>query len=353
MNKCRLGLIVLLLGVLVVFSVGASGGAPELKVQKALGVVEAADVHKIPVGSTITHLPDGSTTITGPDGKLVISAKSSEVGLTPTPEGMAKATRVYEVPSGSFVHGASPNTIEIYDADGKLILTVIDQARQAGLESFQTIPAFSNWIEDGWWGYRSYGYFYGQWTVPTAPQNSWIDDDIVYLFNGIQGTGANAWAGRQVILQPVVGFNEDWILPGNPLNGRVWVVSSAGSVKTSAIGVSVGNVITGGMSLVDPGQPLWSATIRNRTTGKWASLTTDLLGTTGQFVTVALEGHNLETDSDLFGTTNFVSLTVRDPNGNTMNPSWQERIWPGAEDYFTNLDVIIHDQSRVTLQTAR
>jgi hypothetical protein len=127
MNNCRFWLIVLILGLLVVFSVGATGGTPELKIQEPLGVTGAPDVYKIPVGSTIIQLPDGSTKIIGPDGMLVISVNSSEVGLIPTPGGMAKATSVYEVPSGSFVHGASPNTIEIYDADGKLILTVIDQ----------------------------------------------------------------------------------------------------------------------------------------------------------------------------------------------------------------------------------
>lgn len=164
MNKWRFWLIVLILGLvlLVVFSVGATGGPTGLQIQKALGVTGASDVHNIPVGSTIIHLPDGSTNIIGPDGMSVISVKSSEVGLIPTPEGMAQATHVYEVPSGSFVHGASPNTIEIYDADGKLILTDIDQTRQAGLEAIQTsLPDFSDWIEFALWGFRPYGLFYG------------------------------------------------------------------------------------------------------------------------------------------------------------------------------------------------
>ena len=355
MNKWHFWLAIVVLGVMVVFSIGGTAAAPELKVQKALGVTGGSDVHKIPLGSTITHLPDGSTKVTGPNGKSVISVESSEVGLIPTTRGMARADRVYQVPSGSFVHGTSQNTLEIYDADGKLILTVIDQAGEVGLEAFQTIPASYEW---GWIEYgrstgrRSYSHLYGQWTVPAAPQNSWIDDDVVYLFNGIQGTGANAWAGREVILQPVVGFNENGLWPGNPLNGRVWVVSSAGSVKTSAIGVSVGNVITGGMSF-DPGQQRWVASIRNKSTGTYKVLTTDLLGTTSQFVTCTLEGYNLETDSDLFGTTDFTDLLVRDQNGNTINPSWYEVIDPEAEDYFTGLDVVVYGSSRVKLRTDR
>lgn len=356
MNKYRFWLIVLLLGLLVVFSVGATGGTPELKIQKALGVTGAADIYKIPSGSTIIHLPDGSTTITGPDGGLVISVKSSEVGLIPTPGAMVRADHVYAVPSGSFVHGASPNTIEIYDVGGKLILTVIDQAEEAGLEAAQTIPStYSDWIEDAWYGYGSYSHLYGQWTVPAAPVNSWMDDDVVYLFDGIYGPGANTWAGSTVILQPVVDHNQDGLLPGNPLYGRVWVVSSNNQrvVTYPPIGVAVGNVIIGAMTY-NTGQHLWVADIRNVNTGKYSVLTTDLLGTTNQFVTAALEGWYLEADNkDLFGTTDFVGLDVHDQNGGTIYPSWNKRIWPGATQYFTGLGVVIYDYSHVRLQTAR
>ncbi len=365
MNKCRFWLTVLIVGLLVVFSVGASGGAPELKVQKALGVTGASDVYNIPIGSTIIHLTDGSTKITGPDGKSVISAKSSEVGLIPTPEGMARADRVYDVPSGSFVHGASPNTIEIYDADGKLILTVIDQAGEADSEAVPTSPGTypptydgTGWIEDAYYYYGpagSYMDFYGQWTVPAAPVNSWIDDDIVYLFNGIYGPGANAWAGRTLILQPVVGHNEDWLVPGNPLNGRAWVVVSPSEyVRSAAIAVAVGNLIVGEITLVSTDPLLWLASIRNVNTGKVSILGTDLLGTTSQYLTMALESYNLEADNkDLFGTTDFVNMQVLDQNGRTIYPSWSGRIWPGATQYFTGLGVVIYDYSHVRLQTAR
>lgn len=355
MKKWRFWLIVVMLGLVVAFSVGATVGEPQLKVQKALGVTAARDVYRIPVGSTVVHLPDGSTRIVGPDGQLVIYARRSEVGFIPTPAGMAKATRVYEVPSGSFVHGASSSTIEIHDADGTLILSVIDQSGEAGLEAVQTSPpAFSGWIEYAHWGPRSYGYFRGLWAVPTAPSNGWIDDDVVYLFNGVYGPGANAWTGRTVILQPVVGYNENGLWPGNPLNGRVWVVNDGGQyVRTSAIGVAVGNLIEGGISLGDPNQPLWTAYISNISTSNANMLTTDLLGTTGQSITVALEGYNLESDSDLFGTTDFVDLQVRDPNWNQIHPSWNPTVDPEARDYFTDLDVVIYDHFHVRLQTAR
>jgi hypothetical protein len=356
MNKCRFGLIVLLLGLLVVFSVGATGGTPQLKIQEALGVTDASDVYKIPVGSTIIHLPDGSTKITGPDGKLVISAKSSEVGLTPTPYGMAKADHVYEVPSGSFVDGVSPNTIEVQNPDGKVILTVIDQSGEAGLEAAQTPPAAypHGWVEYAYWyGPRSFGHLYGQWAVPTTPNYAWMDSSIAYLFDGIQGDGANTWAGTQVILQPVIGYNENRLVPGNPLNGRVWVVNSNNQVvKTDAIGVSVGDVIIGAMSY-NTGQHLWVSDIRDQNTGNYKVLTTNLLGTTNQFVCTTLEGWNLDVNSDLFGTTDFVGLQVFNQAGGTIYPSWVGYIDPAAQKLFTNLGVIIYDYSHVRLQTGR
>lgn len=358
MNKCRFFLIVLLLGLLVVFSVGATGGTPQLKIQNALGVTDAPDVHRIPVGSTIIHLPNGSTEITGPDGKLLMSAQAGEVALTSTPHGMAKADHVYEVPSGSFVHGASPDTIEVYNADGKVILTVIDQAGEAGLQAAQTVPAAydGNWIEDAdWVGPESFGHLYGQWAVPITPNYTLEDGSVVYLFDGIQGDGANTWAGRTVVLQPVIGYNEDRAQPGNQLSGRVWVVSGPGAndaFKTDPIGASVGDVISGAMSYAT-GQQLWVSVIRDQNTGNYKVLTTDLLGTTNQFVCVTLEGYCLDTDSDLFATTDFRNLQVFDQNGGTIYPSWQPWIDPDALEVFNKLGVIIYDYSHVRLKTNR
>lgn len=358
MKKCRFWAIILLLGVLVVFSVGASEGAPQLKVQKALGVTGAPDVHQIPVGSTITHLPDGSTTVTGPDGMSVISAQSSEAGLVSTPQGMARATRVYEVPSGSFVHGASPDTIEVYDADGKVILTVIDEGGEAGLEAAQTVPAAypMGWIEDAEWiGPGSFGHLYGQWAIPTTPNYALEDPSVIYLFDGIQGDGANTWAGRTAVLQPVIGYNEDRAQAGNHLNGRVWVVSgpSAQDVfRTDPIGASVGDVIIGAMSYSTDLQ-FWVSVIRDQNTGNYKVLMTDLLGIANQFVCTALEGYDLDTDSDLFGSTDFLNLQVFDQNGGTIYPSWEGWIDQDALDVFSNLAVVVYDSSHVRLRTNR
>jgi len=363
MNKWRFWLAVLVLGVLVAFSVGATAAPPELKVQKALGVTGGSDVHKIPLGSTITHLPDESTTILGPDGNSVISVKNSEVGLIPTPNGMFKATRVYTVPSGSFVHGTSQNTIEIYDADGKLILTVIERREKTDLEAVQTMTVpYTGWVEFAYYGDlgsdpdTSFTHFYAEWTIPAAPINSWMDDDVVGLFNGIQGSGANEWDDEEVILQPVVAFNENgfWV-PGNPLNGRVHMTLDASHVvRSDVIAIAVGDVIAGEMNLVDPDQPVWQASISNQDTGESETLTTDLLGTDSQFITVTLEGINLEADNnDLFGTTYFENINVRDEDGELIFPNWHEYIDPVAEDYFTGLDVRVFAFSRVKLRTDR
>jgi len=367
MNKRRFLLIVLMLGllmVLAIFSIGATGETPQLKVQKAVGVTGAPDVYNIPVGSTITHLPDGSTKIIGPNGVLVTSAKSSEIGLIPTPEGMAKATHVYDIPSGFFVHGASLNTVEVYDAEGKLILTVIDQAGEAGSEAVPTSPDTytpspyegDGWIEWAKWvGPGSFSYFYATWLCPAAPVNSWIDDDVVYLFNGIEGDGANAWLHETVILQPVLGFNENGWVPGNPLNGRAWVVHGQQYYRSSAIDVAVGQKIDGRVWLYNPDQPFWRAMIYNWITARASTLTTDLLGTTSQWITTSLEGYNLEPDNqDLFGTTDFEQMVVYDEDGVPVFPSWTGYYHQGARAYFDwQLGVVIYGSSHVRLKTGR
>ena len=307
-------------------------------------------------------MPDGSTTIVGPDGNLVISVKNSEVGLIPTTRGMFKATRVYQVPSGSFVHGASPDTIEVYDVNGKLILTVIDQAEKTGLEAVQTYTSsYTDWVECARYGFLwpnpdpdwSFTHFYAEWTIPTAPINSWLDDDVVALFNGIQGDGANVWNGQQVILQPVVAFNDNGkYVPGNPITGIAMICSMTDCVRTDSINIAVGDRVSGGMSF-SPAQG-WVASIRNISTGNYKVLTTDRLGNTLQFITVTLEGINLEADNDdLFGTTYFENMSVRDAQGQLIDPNWHEYIDPEAEDYFTGLDVRAFGSSRVKLRTDR
>lgn len=116
--------------------------------------------------------------------------------------------------------------------------------------------------------------------------------------------------------------------------------------------VAVGNEIFG-LVQFGPIEPLWAGVIYNYSTYQGKSLETDLLGTTNQFITVALEGHNLETDSDLFGTTDFENLYVSDPNYQRLYPSWNGVVSEGTEEYFTNLDVIVYNHSHVRLQTAR
>jgi hypothetical protein len=61
MSRWQFWLVILTLGVLGMCSIGASAAAPELKVQKALGVTDAADVCNVRVGSTVTYLANGST----------------------------------------------------------------------------------------------------------------------------------------------------------------------------------------------------------------------------------------------------------------------------------------------------
>jgi hypothetical protein len=86
-----------------------------------------------------------------------------------------------------------------------------------------------------------------------------------------------------------------------------------------------------------------------------AILVTDLLGTSLQFITTALEGYNLEPDNrDLFGTANFQRMAVYDEYGVPIFPSWAGYIEVGAQEYFSGtLSVVIYSSSHLRLKTGR
>jgi hypothetical protein len=78
-------------------------------------------------------------------------------------------------------------------------------------------PMANGWQTYGWWdsGDKSIGYFTTDWVVPAAPATS--SGQTVFLFNGIQNTGANYG-----ILQPVL----QWGPSAHPGGGAFWAVAS-------------------------------------------------------------------------------------------------------------------------------
>ncbi len=178
-----------------------------------------------------------------------------------------------------------------------------------------------------------------------------MDDDTAYLFPAIQAAGSGSWSGRYTIIQPVLEHNEDgyWV-PGNPKTGAAWIVDSSNNFyHSSPINVNVGDHIRGLMSW-DGTQ--WWITFYDQTTGGNTYLTTNLQGTTGQELDTALEGYNLDTTSDLWGTTDFSNMAFQ-RNGQAITVSWIPKVDPNAQNLFQGLGVDTFDSSHTRLRTGR
>jgi len=347
----------------------SSSHQEQKKVVKPFSTMGGDDVHTIPRRSIVKYLPDGTTEVIGPDGGLLLSVRGDEVATITTHLGPKKATHLFQHPSGSFVHSASENVVEVYDPDNELILTIVDESgekvsaggsRAPPAFSGLTVPDFDGWVECAydWFGNSvDISYFYAEWYVPTRPRNNWMDDDVVFLFPGVTGDGRGAWSGRGVIVQPVLEFNQGGWLPGNPHDIASWVADDQGNGhRSSPVGVSTGDSLAGKM-IWDYQNNRWIIYSWNRSSGKGTCLVTDLMSG-GDEVVTALEGYNLETTSDLYGTVSFSNMefSKRDyvHGGNDrITVSWDRWFHPYAKDYFSGLDVTWTGSSHTTLHTGR
>lgn len=336
----------------LIFGVGLVSGSKMVanpkKILKPISPMEGEDAYLIPKGSVIKHFPDNLTEICGPDGKLLLTARDDEVGMVPTPEGFAKATRVYQVPSGSFVHGVSKEITEVYNADGDLILKVVDLTEPE--TKTQALPAYSSWIEYTYYfaTNQDISYFHADWACPTEPINNWIDDDVVFLFPSITADGKGDWAGRKVIVQPVLEYNNDQGQPGNKSIGRCWVVDIYNNYyHSNSVDVSEGDLLEGTMYWsYSVTYKVWGYAIffTNKSKNTGVSMFTDLAGVAHQWLHTALEGKNLETTSDLYGTCNFYNMEfwkIDYEHGGSDPTSivWTDKVKSEARQYFLGLAV--------------
>ena len=330
------------------------------KVLKPISPMEGEDVYTVPKGSVVKHLLDNSTEIYGPDGKLLLTAQDDEVGMVPTPQGFAKATRVYEVPSGSFVHGVSKGITEVYSADNELILTVVDQTKPE--TSTPAVPSPGVWVE-----YTQYeatdqdiGFFGAEWTCPLLPINNEIDDDVVFLFPAIIANGEGEWSGERVIVQPVLEYNNDIGESGNPTWGRCWATIDGDYIISDTVDVSFGDSLKGSITW---GADEYCIGFYNESTGDGVGLYTDLrVGLDNQRLYTALEGCNLETVSDLYGTCDFTNMSfmkvIQTEEGiqkEWTHITWTDHVPDYAKEFFgsTNLGVQHEGDDHTRLWTNR
>jgi hypothetical protein len=102
----------------------------------------------------------------------------------------------------------------------------------------------SGWQTYGWWdsGAQSLTYFLTEWTVPPAPATS--SGQIVFLFNGIQNTGANYG-----ILQPVLQWGVSAAGGGAYWAVASWYVTSGGQAfHSNLVQVQTGTKLKGIMT---------------------------------------------------------------------------------------------------------
>jgi hypothetical protein len=102
----------------------------------------------------------------------------------------------------------------------------------------------NGWQTYAWWdsGNKSISYFSTEWTVPPAPSTS--SGQTIFLFNGIQNTGANYG-----ILQPVLQWGTSAAGGGTYWSVASWYVASNGQAfHTNLVRVNVGTKLQGIMT---------------------------------------------------------------------------------------------------------
>jgi hypothetical protein len=125
-----------------------------------------------------------------------------------TPLGWRPKSKVHIVQHGFHVSGAGNRLRKIDSSTGKVVrkfttissdITALSDFNVAG-EDLLRIPVSGGWIvNSAWLNEKEYpiSYFSSKWRVPKAPLTD--NDQIIYLFNGLQQT-----ANGPFILQPVL-----------------------------------------------------------------------------------------------------------------------------------------------------
>ncbi|MCK9307068.1 MAG: hypothetical protein M0P17_06015 [Methanoculleus sp.] len=307
----------------------------------------------IPFGSIVVHAADGITRVFDRDGNQLLSISDEKSGKLPTPAGIEKScTRLHQLPNDSRVYHRGDQTF-VLDAAGELILTVIDEAPP----SSRNVAMLRGWTGHSWvesaedepnseiTEYTAY------WTVPSSPP-SLESDEIIYLFNGIEGTVEIEETGesKTYLLQPVLAYNgstHQW-------QGQAWAACSIrqdsyyGPLFDTATGHTMRGRIYWSSSL-----NLWSITIYDHTTGQYSSLSTQCMQPEpGYRVGCVLEAWHIDDNTDVPGDALFYDMEYKSygtPMSIDLEP-WYSTEVPYEIMQYCWVE-IIQDPSRVRLHT--
>jgi hypothetical protein len=188
------------------------------------------------------------------------TSKNDESELVVTPGGWRPKSQVHRVEPGQHISGKGRRLKIIETATGKVIKDLGDlstkkhsraepPAKNAG--AMAPLPDYS-WIANTGWTNNSgepIAYFSTTWIVPPAPAAN--DNQLVYLFNGLEQSGSGASPLGPYILQPVLQWGFGYAGGGSYWTITNWYVDGQGgtALHKPLINVNPGDVLQGIMTL--------------------------------------------------------------------------------------------------------
>jgi hypothetical protein len=300
----------------------------------------------IPFGSIVVHAADGITRVFDKDGDQLLSISDGRSKKIPTPAGVEKpCTWVHQIPDDSRAYYRG-DTIFVLNPAGELVLLIINEDTTS-----KSCPESTRGWTDHDWLESAEDYLNGiteytaYWTVPSAPP-SLEDDEMIYLFNVIQGDTPSPY-----LLQPVIRYNpqqQRW-------EGQAWGCDPDGpDVIGSTITLSTGDSMKGRIYW-DSGRNLWFISLEDRTTGQASVTTTNYIQPQSNcLVACALEGWYVDDNTDVPGDTNFYSMSYKTygvPMMNVHLDPWYSSFAP--QEIISQCFVeIIQNPYQVVLHTA-
>jgi|WetSurMetagenome_2_1015567.scaffolds.fasta_scaffold01801_3 hypothetical protein len=324
-----------------------------VNIQKGFSLIPDIDHYQIPFGSIILYSSNGITRVFDSNGMQLLTANDTNTQKIPTSAGDFFPTSIIQVPSGVLIKENSNSTIVILN--NKSILSLVYE-KNISLAYGTNIKSKNLLLDYDFIGYvervhyspvYNVGSFIANWTIPSSPpspSSSIVQDDLwIGLEPNDLGPGL-----QPSIAQPVTTFiNDHWI-------GYVTYVNSFNRYfNTPNFPVSVGDTIQGQL-IWDNNNHWWYIRVWDLTNGNSYSNVSVLapeITKDNLFIMCTLEGHHINSNSDLPGPTTFSNIQLKNINGNNIIFNWISWYNSTAQTFLPGLFVDITSQSQITLYT--
>lgn len=242
-----------------------------------------------------------SLLITGLFAPLALAAPANPTTVS-TPHGPRPAENVHFVPEGGEVRQVG-DEIHLIDADGTILHVAPNDHKKVRPSPVEdaTAPLQTGWVAYGYWyntGSSPINHFTTQWKVPPAPTT--YVGQTVYLFNSIEPASGDA------ILQPVLQYGPSPAGGGQYWSATSWWLIGSQVYYSTLVKVSVGQVLTGVITLTG-------------SSGGTYSYTSAFTGLSGTSITASTTGVLLWATETLelytYGASNSISVL---PAGSTQ-----------------------------------